>query len=316
MKQELVNHHINEVIGQEGCTVISYSPVQISSHGRPLPLQVRVSAPTMGTQLPLIIFSHGFGNAMDGYAPLVDFWAAHGFVVIQATYLDSKRLGNFDELPYKDDIWRIRIHDVYAILDQLEEIETSLPGIKGRIEKDKVAAVGHSFGAHTTSMLLGARVVNYDHSLDRNFTDRRIKVGILLAAGGRGGDSLSDFARAHLPYLNVNYDTMTTPTLVVAGDNDYSPLTVRGPEWFSDAYHDSPGANALVTIYGGEHMLGGISGYGVRETTDENPEKVEAVKLLTLSYLKNYFYPNDQWWKAALALYNKERSQIAEIAVI
>jgi predicted dienelactone hydrolase len=31
----------------------------------------------------LSVFSHGFGSSLDGYGPLADFWAAHGFVVIQ-----------------------------------------------------------------------------------------------------------------------------------------------------------------------------------------------------------------------------------------
>ncbi len=30
---------------------------------------------------------------MDSYAPLANFWAAHGFVEIQPTFLDSKTLG-------------------------------------------------------------------------------------------------------------------------------------------------------------------------------------------------------------------------------
>ena len=56
-------------------------------------LQVRVTAPTTGPDLPIIVFSHGFGFSMDAYGPLVDFWAAHGFAVIQPTHLDSVTLG-------------------------------------------------------------------------------------------------------------------------------------------------------------------------------------------------------------------------------
>jgi hypothetical protein len=79
-------------------------------------------------------------------------------------------------------------------------------------------------------------------------SDARIKVGLLLSAGGRGGEDLSPFAMEHFPHLNQRYAEMTTPTVVVAGDHDYSPLTVRGPEWFTDAYALSPGARWLVTL--------------------------------------------------------------------
>jgi hypothetical protein len=61
----------------------------------------------------------------------------------------------------------------------------------------------------------------------------------------------------------------------------------------------SPGPKSLLTLYGGEHLLGGISGYLVTETTDENPERVAAVQQLTWAYLRSAFYPEDQAWKNA-----------------
>lgn len=305
-------HSTYEPITGKTSPVITLSPITLSSVGRPLPLQVKISAPVMGNDLPVIIFSHGFGNSMDGYAPLVHYWASHGFVIIQATYLDSKRLGNFDELPYKDEIWRLRIHDVKEILDQLQYIENTFESLKGRMAKDRIAAVGHSFGGHTTSMLLGARTLITD-GFETDFYDARIKVGILLSAGGRGGDALSAFAKEHLPYLNQDYSSMRTPALVVAGDKDYSPLTTMGPEWFTDAYFLSPGAQALATIYNGEHTLGGISGDFVTETTDEDPEKVEAVQLVTLAYLKSFFYPDDPAWDSVSALFSRGSSGVAVV---
>lgn len=97
---------------------------------------------------------------------------------------------------------------------------------------------------------------------------------------------------------------MKTPTLVVAGDADTSPLTVRGPDWFTDAYTLSPGATCLVTLFGGEHMLGGISGYLVTETTDENPPRVAAVQQLTWAYLRSALYPGDPAWPDACAAFS------------
>lgn len=73
--------------------VISAKPVVLPAPGRGEDLQVRVSAPATGSDLPVIVFSHGFGWSMNGYAPLADHWAAHGFVVVQPTHLDSRTLG-------------------------------------------------------------------------------------------------------------------------------------------------------------------------------------------------------------------------------
>jgi dienelactone hydrolase len=293
--------------------VVSVSPIVLSAPGRGSDLQLRVSAPVTGSQLPIIVFSHGFGSSMDGYAPLANFWAAHGFVVIQPTFLDSRTLSAnpkashgeavkvYLEDPRKLEMWRYRVEDVKRVLDQLEFIENSVLGLKGRLDRSRLAAAGHSFGAQTTALLLGARVIGENGSLSEEFADSRIKAGVLLCAGGRGGEALTPFAVEHFPHLNQSYAQMTTRTLVVAGDKDNSALTVLGPQWFTDAYTLSPGAEWLVTLFGAEHMLGGISGYLVTETTDENPERVAAVQRLTCAYLRSALYPGDNAWAAAIA---------------
>ena len=281
--------------------VVSLSPVVLSAPERGVDLQVRVSAPVTGSQLPIIVFAHGFGSSSDGYGPLANDWAAHGFVVVQPTFFDSRTLGLGPDDPRTPSIWRFRVEDMKRILDRLDLIEVSVPGLEGRVDRSRVAAAGHSFGAQTTGMLLGARMIAPDGSLGEDMSDSRIKAGVLLCAGGRGGGDRSPFAAEHFPYLNPSFAEMTTPTLVVAGDKDDSPLSVRGPDWFRDAYTLSPGGKYLLTLFGGEHMLGGISGHLVTETTDENPERVAAVQRLTRAYLRSALYPEDPAWPAACA---------------
>jgi hypothetical protein len=100
--------------------------------------------------------------------------------------------------------------------------------------------------------------------------------------------------------LTTDFSKMTTPALVVAGDKDASAhLTVRGPEWHADPYFLSPGPKSLLTLFDAEHGLGGVSGYDVAETTDENPERVSAVQRLTWAYLRTELYPGDSAWQAA-----------------
>jgi hypothetical protein len=50
-------------------------------------------------------------------------------------------------------------------------------------------------------------------------------------------------------------------------------------------------------------MLGGISGYLVTETTDENPAHVAAVQRLTWAYLRSALYPEDPAWAATSAAF-------------
>jgi len=110
----------------------------------------------------------------------------------------------------------------------------------------------------------------------------RIKVGLILTAPGNGGDSLSEMAATNYTFFNPDFSHMTTRSLVVVGsDNASAHLTVRGPSWHEDPYHFSPGAEALMTVLGGKHGLGGISGYDARETDDEDPERLEIVLRMT-----------------------------------
>ena len=276
--------------------VISVRAIRLASKDRGDDIQLRVSAPAFGSGLPVVLFSHGFGSSMDGYAPLIDHWAAHGFVVVQPTYLDARLLGLAEDDPRRRDIWRTRVADAGLVTDTLGEIMQQVPGLTDRADITRLAAAGHSFGGQTTSMLLGARMVAAGKGED--LADPRIVCGILLASGGQGGDDLSALGKQITPYLDSSFATMRRPALIVAGDADQSPLTVRGPDWFYDPYYLSPGSKALLTLSGGEHMLGGISGYDVTETTDENPNRVRLVQTVTLAYLQRHLLGVDRDWAA------------------
>lgn len=280
--------------------VVSVKPVVLSAPGRGEDLQVRVSAPTNGRDLPIIVFSHGFGGSLDSYGPLVDFWAAHGFVVIQPTHLDSRTLNLPPDDPRTPLIWRIRVEDLERILDELDHIEASVPGLSGRLDRSRIVAAGHSWGGQTASMLLGARVLDAHDEPGEDMSDSRIKAGVLLATTGKGGAELTPFAAEHFPFMNPSFAEMSTPTLVVAGDHDQSPLSTRGPDWFADAYFLSPSSKSLLTLFGAEHSLGGISGYSVTETTDESPKRVALIQRITLAYLRSALDLDGSSWSAAL----------------
>ncbi|MEU6865407.1 chlorophyllase [Streptomyces sp. NPDC046876] len=286
--------------------VLSVSPVVLPTPGRAVDLQVRVSAPVSGSELPVILLSHGLGfsnnlSSLNGYAPLANYWAAHGFVVIQPTHLDSRTLSLDPDMPGAVAHWRSRAEDMKRILDRLDAIEAAVPQLRGRLDHSRVAVAGHSMGGHTASLLLGARLTDPHDGSEVDLAEPRIKAGVLLAAPGRGGDALTEFASENYSFfLTTDFSTMTTPTLVVAGDKDGSAfLTVTGPAWHVDPYTLSPSPKSLLTLFDAEHGLGGVSGYDVAETTDENPERVAAVARLTWAYLRSELYPEDSAWQAA-----------------
>jgi hypothetical protein len=280
--------------------VVSIKPIVLPAPDRGDDLQLRVNAPRTGRDLPIIVFSHGFGFSMDAYGPLVDFWAAHGFVVIQPTHLDSVTLALAPDDPRTPHIWRFRIKDLVRIVDELDRIEVSAPEIRGRLARDRVAATGHSYGATTASALLGARIIDPEGRVGEDMSDPRVNAGVLLALAGTGGENLTPFAAEMFPFMNPSFETLTTPALMTAGDHDQSLLSTRGPDWWTDGYTLSPGEKSLLTLFGAEHSQGGIHAYGgVPQTSAESPALVDLVQQVTTAYLRSVLGVDETSWLTA-----------------
>lgn len=287
--------------------VLSVHPIALSVPGRPVDLEVRVTAPMLGEALPILLLSHGHGpsnyvSSLYGYAPLANHFAAHGFVVIQPTHLDSKTLPfRSSDHPDAPLFWRSRAEDMSRILDRLDAIERAVPGLAERVSRAEVGVLGHSMGGHTASVLLGARHTDA-HGAEISLADPRIRAGVLLAAPGRG-ESLSKFAAESYGFFaTIDFSTMTTPALVVAGARDGSPhLTTTGAAWHADPFVLAPGPKSLLTLFDAEHGLGGVAGYDLAETTDESPERVAALQRLVTAYLRSALHHGDAAWHEAQA---------------
>ncbi|WP_419995719.1 alpha/beta hydrolase family protein [Streptomyces boninensis] len=287
--------------------LLSYAPVTLPIPGRPAELQLRVTAPEHGDELPVIVLSHGHGpshhlSSMNGYQPLATLWAQQGFAVIQPTHLSSRTLSHLWEGDPRAPFYaRERAEDISHVLDHLDEIEKTVPLLAGRLDREAVALAGHSLGGFTTAMILGARTVEPDTGEVLSHPEPRVKQGVLLAAPGRGGDALNGPMAPQVPIMRgMDFSTMTRPALVVAGDKDDSPhFTDMGPAWHYDPYHLAPGPKTLLTLFDLEHGLGGIAGYDAAETTDESPERLAALARLTGAYLRSALRPGDSAWRDA-----------------
>ncbi|KAI0378176.1 alpha/beta-hydrolase [Hypomontagnella monticulosa] len=287
--------------------VFTFSPIVLPFSDRPVDLELKVSAPSTGEKLPIVLLSHGQGrskhlNSLEGYTPLAEFWAAHGFVVVQPTHLSSVSL-SLEYPSGKEYYWQDRAEDMIRILDQLDVIEAAVPGLKGRLDKAQVAVAGHSLGAWTATMLLGAKNINpRDGTVTHKF-EKRIKAGVVMTGTGKGGSDLSEMGRKMVPFYGPDFSEVHAPALFVCGDEDVSPhLTNRGADWHADGYYLAPGRKDLFWVKGAKHGLGGISTWDAAETQDESVERLSAVQRMTLAYLRTELYGDNSWDEACKAL--------------
>lgn len=297
-----------------GTPTVTFNPVTLDVADRPLPLELRLTVPAGDVRVPVILLSHGGGESRylpskDGYSPLTDFYAAHGFAVIQPTHLSSKigGLGLDASAPGHSMFWRSRVADMTAILDRLADIEEQAR-IPGRLDGDRVAVMGHSAGGQTAGLLLGASLPG-----EPSMLDPRIKAGVLLAPVGNG-DGLLPAVLERYPELDLDYSPLTTRTLVVCGDQDSSPyLTSRGPAWHADPYTRGAGTDALLTLIEGKHFLGGIMGYDLKETDDEDPERLAITQRMTWAYLRSALDGDHEVWQAATEALSEHCAALATV---
>lgn len=295
----------------------TFAPVTLSVPGRAVPLEMKISMPATGRKLPIILFSHGLGfsnylSSMHGYNPLVEFYAAHGFIVIQPTHLDSKTIDLPAQSPARSMSWRSRATDMRFILDHLKDIEVQVPDLRGLMDAEHVAAVGHSAGGHTVQLLAGMHPTNPATGEEVDLKENRIKAVVMIGAPG-GDTDLGPAIQAFPIAKKVNFGTMTTPALVIAGDRDVNPMFSPRLSWRADAYPLGPSPKCLLTLFGATHSYGGVAQYDAAETTDANPERVSVIQRLSVAYLQSVLYSDVASWKAASAALSTKGEALGKV---
>lgn len=245
-------------------------------------ISYRITAPTTGRGLPILLFSHGAGYSGDDYVALVRYWADHGFVVVQPTHLDARKLNLAADDPRRARIWRSRRDDLVAALDRWPELVRQSPAMLRHADPTHVVAAGHSFGGHSVALLGGMSVKGAEP-----LGDRRI-CGVLLLSPPGGFDGLAADWQRRAAYLDADWSAMRIPALTIVGALDRSVMSPRDASWHADAYRRAPGDNqCLVTLADAGHFLGGVGGQPLTLATDPaNPAAVAIVQRASLAFLR------------------------------
>ena len=200
--------------------------------------------------LPLIVFSHGIGGSRRGYSYLGQFWASQGYASLHLQHVGSDRAlwsGNLFSVAGRllaaaqESEATARVRDLSFALDQL------LAGpLAGQLDANRIVAAGHSYGANTTLLAVGARVQRDGQPLALH--DRRIKAAIVISAPPFYGEPSAQriLGAIDVPSLHI---TATDDVIRVPGY--YSPASDRL------AVFDATGgvAKTLAVFEGGSHSM-------------------------------------------------------------
>ena len=225
-------------------------PVVLDRPERLVPLQVRVTWPAGNGPYPLVVFSQGALCPKNLYASVTDHWTSHGYVTIAPLHIDSESNGfGFQDLADKDLVAE-RIKDMHYILDALEDIEASVPGLAGKIDRDRIAASGHSFGGQIALALTGLETLDAN-GIPMDAADDRYKVAVILSGVGQMPNIP---AGAFSRYTGAVYSSGGTKDLGVTGRGPVNPWPWRMAAFFETP----PGDKYGVILDEGDHYYGGL----------------------------------------------------------
>lgn len=239
-------------------------------------------AATAGHPVPLVVFSHGIGGSRRGYSYLGQHWASQGYASLHLQHVGSDRslwAGNPLALPGRlqaaaqETEATARVRDLSFALDQL----LASP-LAARIDARRIVAAGHSYGANTTLLAVGARVERDGQPL--NLRDPRLKAAIVISAPPFYGEATPEriLGAIQVPSLHI---TATEDIIHVPGY--FSPAADRVA-----VYEATGGPTKTLAVFeGGSHSIftdrGGTGGVAL------NPQVKAATQALSMAFLGSVF---------------------------
>lgn len=289
-------------------TAVELLTLTDEARSKDLRVKVRVPVatgekPNDAATFPLVLFSHGLGGSKDAFAELCHHLASHGYVVISPSHADSiaERTREGERVTRENafDIRRMtpkakwgRVEDMTFILDSLDMIVSKVEALRnadgtGRIDRERIAAAGHSAGALTTQLLGGMKSRDPENTGGQSKHDARIKAAVVISGQGVNGLGIRGDA----------WDAVTIPWLVITGSLDTVPISNETPQTRRHPFEKARGTTNggppayLLWIEGATHAsYQGKTGFRIRGENPTTPIQTigDCVRSTTLAFLDTH----------------------------
>lgn len=189
---------------------------------REVPIKVYVPKGTADAR-PVVIVSHGLGGSRENLSYLGERWASYGYVCVHLQHLGSDETV-WRDVPARDRLKAMRraamtpqvaidrANDVPYVLDKLVGMnQENGSRLQGKLDMNKVAIAGHSFGAWS-AMAAGGMTVGGKRG--KHYSDERIRCMIPLSPPVVASERLYE----------TTYGTLNIPALFMTGTLDTSVI--------------------------------------------------------------------------------------------
>ena len=265
--------------------VVKKTDLTISAAHRELELNLYYPEDDSEQTFPLLLFSHGNWSDKDAYDRIIEHWTSHGYITISINQLDCCSMlgGIINSIRYGQlGLIEGRIEDLVFLLDHMDSLAALVPAITGKMDRDNIAATGHSFGAFSAQQLAGAGTFDPDEGKYLYFRDQRIKAVVAISPPGEMFDTITDES-----WLQIDM-----PMMVTTGTWDSNEQF--WPDWrahklsFDTA---KPGRNYALVTQGADHYLGNLICTLDRESTPQY-DALNMLNATTTAFLDAYLKNN------------------------
>ncbi|HET6971153.1 MAG TPA: hypothetical protein VFH92_08510, partial [Phenylobacterium sp.] len=257
--------------------------------GRVVPY--KLYRPTGPGPFPVVVHSHGLGGNREASAYILQAVAEAGFVVVAVQHAGSDsgllpggaRPGDPAALVaaarkgMTQAAAQARYGDIPFALDRIAEMAQPGGPLAGKADLGRIGMSGHSFGALSTLVAVGQRVLGAPPGV--SFREPRIKAAIVYSPNKpRGDDPKTAFAAIRTPMLHWTGTEDRTPF-----DLETTPFERTTP------FQAIGGADQfLVILTGADHALYGGRRAASGELKPIDPPQMEIVKAETIRFWMAY----------------------------